>query len=189
MTTSTTTQFVNRCDQKKVKVGSIFSRHSHGVVEGFIDHPTGGRFAQLRNSGGFQWQVAINVLEQEFAFADQFDSEETLSRTKTNEIIKDNPGTAMTIVYNKKPNAKDAAKALEAGKGGMTQKEWVKVVEEAQTGAVRTMVGHHSLHFDDHQRLRFIEQENAKSGNPEARLVDLRTIQSLIVNRIKYTVK
>ena len=191
MTSKTTDKqtHTNRCDQKKVKAGSVFSRHSHGVVLGFDVHPVQGKYAKLRNSTGFEWQVGITVLEAEFAFADQHDSEETLSRTKVIETIKDSPGTAMTIVYNKKPNAKAGAKDLKAGQGSLSDKEWEKKVEAAQTGAERTIIGHHSLHFDEHQRLRFVEQVNAKSGAPESRLVDLRTVKSVIVNRIKYTVK
>ncbi len=194
MTTATKTKdeqaIKNRCDHGKVKAGSIFSRHSHGEVLVIDRTANNGRgLAKLRNSAGKTWEIGIDILEWEFSFADQFETEETLSRTKTIEILKANPGTAMTIVFSKKVVAKDVAKALEEGKGSSTQKDWTAKIKGLLEGPERVMIGHHNLIFDEHQRLRFVEQVNAKTGLPEARLVDLRTLKSLVVDRVRYTVK
>lgn len=194
MTTATKTKdeqtITNRCDHGKVKIGSVFSRHSHGEVLIIDRMANNGRgLAKLRNSAGKVWEIGIDILEWEFSFADQFETEETLSRTKVIEKLKEHPGTAMTIVFAKKVVAKDVAKALEEGKGSSTQKDWTAKIKGLLEGPERTMVGHHSLAFDEHQRLRFVEQKNAKSGLPEARLVDLRTLKSLVVDRVRYTVK
>ena len=53
----------------------------------------------------------------------------------------------------------------------------------AGAGEERTMVGKHSGNYDEHRRLHFTA---SGEGN---RLVDIRTLKKIIVNRMKYTVK
>lgn len=182
-TTSGTTETTKRCDASKVKPGAVFSRHSFGTVI-LSERGLGGGSFRIRNEKGFEWDVGREILEQEFSFADQFESEETVSRTKAIEVLTANPRTAMTVHFRKAPDPKAVAEALKAGQGAAeTDKSWRKRVEELMAGDERTMEGHHNSSFDEHRRLSFIE--NAKGP----RLVDPRTIEWLICDRKKWVVK
>jgi len=183
-TTSIPTETAKACDFDKVQVGSVFSRHSFGKVILKTRNPqTGEEIAQVENSNGEKWTISAGIVENEFSFADQFDDEEKVSRTRCIEILTDNPRTAMTINYRKKPDAKKIAKETRAGKpGAMTVKDWDAMVKELVSGELRTMVGYHSNGYDEHRRLRFNE---AGVGQ---RLVDPRTLEFMVVDRVKYVV-
>ena len=168
-----------RCDASKVIVGSVFSRHSHGVVTDISGQNYG-----LRNEHGFEWTIrGRDILEAEFSFADQYEDTLKDSRTKIIEVLRQHSHTAMTIVFNKKVDPKVVAKELAAGQGSLSSRAWTAKVKSLMEGEERTMIGHHSNHFDEHQRLVFIEQGKGP------RLVDPRTIKSLTVGRLRYEVK
>jgi hypothetical protein len=178
MTTATPTETTQRCDFRKVKVGNVFSRHSFGTVIAIR-----GDMLQLRNSEGYEWTIDANILIQEFSFAEQYDEEEKVSRTRIIEVLTENPGTAMTVCFMKKAKPGDVAKELAAGQGSLTQRAWNTKVKDLMEGEERVMVGQHHGTWDEHRRLHFNE---ATKGN---RLVDPRTIRWLICRRTKYTVK
>lgn len=168
-----------RCNPNKVKTGSVFSRHSHGVVVA----ARGERYT-LRNEQGFEWEVAgSNILEAEFSFADQYDSNSKESRSRIIEILKEHGHTAMTIIFRKKPDPKEIAKELAKGQGSMSVRAWNTKVKELMQGERRVMQGYHTNKFDEHQRLKFIE-----SGKGP-RLVDPRTIEELVVAKQRFEVK
>ena len=184
MTTATkktekTEETTSRCDAKGIAVGSVWSRHSYGIVTGRV----GQRFT-LRSEEGLEWDVdGANIMEAQFSFADQFTQEITDSRSAINEIVMAHPGQAMTICFKKKPKTPDIAKALVEGQGSLNARAWSKKVKDLIEGEERVMIGHHSGKVDEHQRLKFIETGKGP------RLVDTRTTQFVIVDRIKYVVK
>lgn len=106
-----------------------------------------------------------------------------MSRTRAIEILVENSHTAMTVCFYKKVDPKEAAAALAAGKGTMSDREWNKLVKTTLDGEERVMVGHHEGKWDEHRRLRFTEMAKG------ARLVDPRTIDYIIVGRVKFNVK
>jgi len=186
-TTSIPTEIAQRCDATKIKVGDIYSRHSFGTVkqiEKVYDHVTRRNITMLtiENSNGNSWQIGADIAALEFSIASQFEDEEKVSRTRMIEIMLEHPRTAMTINFNKKPKVEDVAKALQEGKTG-TAKDWKALVKEQLEGAERTMLGYHVCSFDEHRRLRFQDAE-AKGQ----RLVDPRTLNWLVVDRVKYTI-
>ena len=168
-----------RCNASKVKVGSVFSRHSFGVATG-LNHRI-----SVRNTGGDEWELDRHIVEREFSFADQYDSEEQLSRTKAIEVMTENSHTAMTINYNKKPDPKVVAPALKSGQGKMSDDDWQAHVEKLMAGEERTIVGYHQNSFDEHQRLRFTEVTETGAG---MKLVDPRTLNWVVCNRKRDTV-
>jgi hypothetical protein len=180
MTSTTTipTETSKRCEAKKIKVGSVFSRHSFGKVMAIDTH---NGMMTIQNSNGDSWSIGAQIMEKEFSFAEQFESEETVSRTRIIELLTDNPRTAMTIQFNKKPDPKKIAKELEGGKTG-TAKDWTAKVKSLLQGDERTMIGYHVCSFDEHRRLRFNETDKGQ------RLVDPRTLNWMIVDCVKYTV-
>jgi len=178
-TTTIPTETSKRCEAKKIKVGSVFSRHSFGKVMAIDNH---NKMMTIQNSNGDSWSIGAQIMEKEFSFADQIESEETVSRTRIIELLTDHPRTAMTIHFNKKPNAKNIAKELRPGKGDMSVKDWDAKVKELLQGDERVMVGYHVCSFDEHRRLRFNETDKGQ------RLVDPRTLNWMIVDCVKYTV-
>ena len=173
------TETGKRCDPKQVAIGDVYSRHSHGVVKAL----TASGLARLRNERGFEWTVSLDILAEEFSFADQHETTAKLSRTELIEQVLAHRRTAMTIVFTKKPDPKVVADKLAGGRAGGGLALWRKVVKEALAGEERTMVGYHTGAFDEHQRLRFMES----GAGP--RLVDLRTVSVVIVDRVRYEVK
>lgn len=186
-TTSIPTETTNRCDANKVKVGDVYTRSSFGTITNIVTEydPITRRnqtMMSILNSNGDVWNIGKEIVALEFSFAEQFDDEETVSRTRMIEIMIENPRTAMTINFNKKPDPKKISKELEAGKNGQTAKVWNAKVKALLQGEERVMVGYHTCGFDEHRRLRFNE-----SGKGQ-RLVDPRTLNTMIVNRVFYTV-
>lgn len=165
----------------KVKPGDVWSRHSHGEV--IARHGGGGGGVRVRNASGFEWDVAEEIIEKEFSFADQFRLVDKYSRTAVIEALTDNPRRAMTICFSKKVDPKDVAKVLAGGQREGNAREWNKLVKLSLEGEQRIMVGYHSNRYDEHRRLHF--QEHGKGP----RLVDPRTIKWMIVNQHKYVVK
>ena len=185
-TTSIPTETATRCDASKLKIGDVFSRHSFGKIKEIVKQRNPVTYREeilftVENSNGNSWNIGFDIVELEFSFAEQFEDEEKVSRTRMIEIMLEHPRTAMTLNYNKKPKVDDVAKALTAGKTG-TAKDWKALVKEQLEGAERTMIGYHAMSFDEHRRLRF---QDAGTGQ---RLVDPRTLNWMIVNRIKYTI-
>lgn len=184
-TTSIPAETTARCDYSKVKVGSVYSRHSFGkVVQKTHDQ------VLIENSNGDRWTIGASIIALEFTFADQFDDEEQVSRTAMIELMLDHPRTAMTINFNKKVKPNDNAdqilelinQAIKDGKAP-TKTAVRKLAAEQQVGEERVMVGYHNRSFDEHGRLRFQESDKGQ------RLVDPRTLNSVVLNRTKYTIK
>jgi len=181
-TTTTKTQEPKKdpCTASKVKVGDLWTRHSAGEVTAIR-----GNSIMLKNTNGLEWSITSDILEKEFSFADQYDTEEKLSRTAVIEILVEAPQTAMTVCFNKKVDHKNVAKVLSEGQGELTARAWNKKVKETVGGEEAIVVGFHTRNFDEHRRLRFIKL----GGKGGYRLVDPRTLQWVIVNRTKYVVK
>lgn len=176
--TIATTETTERCNTQAVDVGSIFSRHSFGkvtAIEGDTFH--------LCNSDGFKWQVGRNIIAQEFSFAEQHDSEEKLSRTDLISLLTRKVQTAMTVCFRKKVDAELVARELADGQQDMADAAWKKHVNAILRGEERTMIGHHYGTLTEHGRLNFHE---ASKGY---RQIDPRTIEWVIVERVKYLVR
>lgn len=194
-TTTTTPADTNRCVLSKIEVGSIFSRHCFGKVleKAQVTDPHTGQditVLKVQNEEGNTWLIDGPGVEKEFSFAEQFDTEEKLSRTALIEVLKDNPHTAMTVQYRKKIEPKDVAAALKDGQGTVTTRTWNKRVKEAMLGAEGTILGYHTNSFDEHQYLRFIKLNASGSRpGPNFRLVDVKKIDWIVVRRKKYVVK
>ena len=184
-TTTIPAETTKRCDAKKIKIGDVYSRHSFGKVTAFGQDMRGNTMVEITNSNGAPWTISPQIMELEFSFADQVESEETVSRTRLIEIMMDNPRTAMTIHFNKKPNAKNIAKELRSGKAAdESVKGFDARVKALLQGEERVMIGYHNCSLDEHRRLRF----NEAAEKVQQRLVDLRTLNWVVVNQTRYVV-
>lgn len=189
------------CDYTKVQVGTIFSRHSFGSVIGFQDNPSvqGEKLLQVKNEAGLMWAVSKDVFEKEFSCADQFDKEIKLPATELALKFASSKQVAMTVCFNKKVEPKELEKKLlklypnKGGKSGLMSKDdFKKLIKEEianlLVGEPRTMRGFHNGSVDVNGRIYFIDLE-AKDKAYNMRLVDPRTIQWLIVENVKYSLK
>lgn len=175
-----------KSDIRKVKVGSVFSRHSFGSVE-----RTSPWEAEVKNTHGLKWTVSGDLIEKEFQFADQFDVELHVTRTNLIDLLRARPFTAMTVTFRKKVDMKDAATDIWSKIADPTIRDTPKAFEKLLTvalaGEVRVMAGYHSGEADAHGRIKFTEI--LAGGESQQRLIDPRTVEEVICARAKHLVK
>lgn len=177
-----------KCDPRKVAKGAVYSRHSFGIITGTMTEGGQKKFG-IQNEQGDTWWIDEGILQKEFSFADQFSNEEEVNRTQAIDHIMSNPQTAMTIHYNTKPDPEKIAEALKGGQGKLSKEEWAGLVKTLTLGEERVITGHHFGGFDEHRRLQFFEIDATKGSESQFKLVDLRTVNYVIVKSNKYTVK
>jgi hypothetical protein len=185
-------------DFSKLQPGDILSETSYYTVKNIytdhVDVEVGGEVMELGNG----------YLEKLVKSANQYESEVKLSRTDVINILKANPRTACSIYYRKKDEEK-GKRAYEAEKTAKIQEiqsatlaNAAKLLEDLidnpiskfTPGDMRLIKGYHENGMDTHGRLMFSDAEaKDKDGNFIVKGVDTRTIEYIIVNRIKYTKK
>jgi hypothetical protein len=168
----------NRCDKDKLTPGDFFSRLSYGVIVKIV-----GDSVHVRNSEGREWSIGADLVAAEFSIAGQHDETIKVTQTEMIQVLLDARRTAMTVNFNKKPDAAEAAEALSGGKDGMTDRQWKAKVKLALEGEERTAIGYHEGNLDERGRLKFYE--NGKGF----RQVDPRTLNWVVVNRKLYEIK
>jgi hypothetical protein len=135
--------------------------------------------------------------------------EEKVARTFLVETLTDNVRKACTVVFNKKPDLKVIKETfynLYPNKGGILSEDKFKSLVDdnlkvALDGEERTLVGYYLGKSDADGRLLFFDAEAFYHSTEEyelpsedahkkaIRLVDPRTIKSLIINNTTYLVK
>ena len=186
-----------KSDIKKIKVGDPWSRLSNGKVTKI----TKGSL-YVENEAGKEWEIGFPIVEDEFYFADQFDTELKVTRTELSQIFINHPRIIMTACYHKQVKEKDLNEEffkLYANEGGViiSKVDYTKKVKEltkvALKGEERVIVGRHESSIDDFGRMHFtdveIEQDKTKEYDVRHRLVDPRTLKFVIVANVKYTAK
>lgn len=189
---------------KNLKKGSILSETSFYIVDSIS-----GDYANVRVEGQNEGEIvsiASSYLNSLLDSADYVVSEEKKTMTELIEIIKENPRKAMTVTFFKQ----DVSKTQKAYKAEVESK--ISEFENATMGSLRDLVmslienplsktipgeervmkGRHHGFIDEKGRVHFIDMEiTFDPKNPDSRLrqIDTRTIQSIIVNNIKYVLK
>ena len=187
-------------DFSKLKAGSILSEATYYVVSKINNG------SASFNIGGKEVEIGRKYLESMIKSAEQFDAkkEQKMSRTDVINVLKANPRTACSIYYRKKDEEK--------GKRAFANEKTAKIQEiQSATlanatqlledlidnpisrvipGDMRLIKGFHENGMDAHGRLMFSDMEAIdKNGEPIVKGVDTRTIEYIIVNNTKYTVK
>ena len=189
-------------DIKSLKKGSILSESSFFVVKEV--KPAG---VVVTDEQGNEITIGDKYVEKVLNCADYFESEEKKTVTELAEIFISSPRIAMTIAFYKKdtPKTKKAYEAEKASKVTEIQNASLataaKLIEDlienpiskVIPGELRIMKGRHYSHIDELGRIHFIDMELPKEAGKDydtrKREVDPRTIQWLIVNKVKYTLK
>jgi hypothetical protein len=139
--------------------------------------------------------------------ADVFTSEEKKTMTELAEIFINNPRIAMSVAYitkstdktKKEYEAEKQAKIDEilnatlANTPALLEDLIENPITKSTPGKLRIIKGRHHRHIDDLGRVHFIDMELQKDPSKDydtrTRQVDPRTIQWIILNKVKYTLK
>ena len=186
----------------QIKKGSVLSETSFYVVKEV-------KPSEIIVKDEFDNEIKIGkpYVEKVLNCADYFETEEKKTMTELAEIFISSPRIAMTIAFYKKdtPKTKKAYEAEKASKVTEIQNASLanaaKLIEDlienpiskVIPGELRVMRGRHYGHVDELGRVHFIDMELPKEAGKDydtrKREVDPRTIQWLIVNKVKYTLK
>lgn len=173
-----------------MKVGDILSTTEYLKVEK-LGTNDGKPAAIVRNlETGDTFGISVD-LAKDYAHSSEFDKEEKVSRTEAVEILESVGDKVFTVEYNKKPDPKEVAKAIRAmsdkDAGSKTKVERAMLGEDrvmrARLLSVEPKLGRSQVVDLD------IDKQIKGDWDSRNRLVDHRTIKSLIVNRVKFTVK
>ena len=177
----------------EIKVGDKFSRLSYGEVT-----DVNGLDVTVKNEDGVQWMIAKNLVEEQFSMAASVEStEEKLTQTAITAKVLSNPGTVMTVSFNKKVKEADVVRMITVAPANTTSKAKI-LAREILKGEERIMIGRHYHSIDDNGQLSFIDMELEKEIKTSAdgntydvrmRKLDPRTINWVIVDNVKYIKK
>lgn len=138
---------------------------------------------------------------------DLYANEETKTMTELADIFINSPRVAMTVAYFKKDKKKgvraykkevaDAVERVKQATVGTIESVVLDLINNPITnvipGDLRVMRGRHYRNINDLGRVSFIDMEvtDPVKGDydPRVKQVDPRTIQYIIVNDTKYTLK
>jgi hypothetical protein len=186
----------------QIKKGSVLSETSFYVVKDV--KPTE---VIVKDEFGNEVKIGKPYVEKVLCSADYWESEEKKTMTELADIFIHSPRIAMTVAFYKKdtPKTKKDFEAEKAAKVKEIQNASLatasKLIEDliehplskVIPGQLRVMKGRHYGHLDDLGRVHFIDMELDKESDKDydtrKREVDPRTIQWLIVNKVKYTLK
>lgn len=180
----------------KIEKGQIFTEfQSYKVLE------AQGNKVTVENENGDKIGLPTQYVEQLLFSADYFETEEKLTMTELAEKFTSSSRIAMSVAFYK-ANKKKTQKAVKAEKEAWA-KEVVELFNEKGKSAVeeyaskpvldyipgelRVMKGYHYGTMNELGRINFIDRECTDAHN--IRQVDPRTIQYLIVNKVKYSLK
>lgn len=154
----------------------------------------------LTNQNGQDMRSNLNTVQNAMQSADEFKKEEKLNQTDLINIVLNNPRTAMSIYFQKQDSpktkkiydaevqaqAEEIQKALLA-KGMPGVMEILKnPVKDYIPGEMRLIKGYYVGSQDERGRFNFVDMEDPKKLTKG---VDPRTVNFVIVNNIKYSIK
>jgi len=129
--------------------------------------------------------------------AHDFAKEEKKTKTELAELFITSSRVAMTVCFYKQVKEGDVTSEIMKAYEGSTVKTMEsaikKAVKKGLEGEERVMIGRHYGATDEFGRIHFVDMEvtkdPAKGYDNRMRLVDPRTLQYLIVNNVKYSLK
>jgi hypothetical protein len=157
--------------------------------------------------GNNEITLGNNYVEKILSGADYYDKEESKTRTELIELFDSNPRVAMSVGFFEKDKEKTqrdykaevqaatdrATKATMSELPGIIKDLIDNPISKTIPGSFRVMKGRHYGVYNEHKRMSFIDMEvtkNTSAGSDNrTRQVDPRTIEYIIVNGVKYTLK
>ena len=185
-----------------VAPGSILSETSFYVVKSI----SGGKVI-VHDDFGHEITLGERYVSEICSSADHWESEEKKSMTELAELFINSPRVAMTVSYITKSTEKTkkdyelekATKIHEIMNASLSTTSALlsDLIENPITksipGKLRVMKGRHYGNVDDLGRVHFVDMEITKDSSKDydtrTRQVDPRTIQEIIVNKVRYFLK
>lgn len=129
--------------------------------------------------------------------ATQYSSEIKETKTELAERFKGCRNIALEVCFHKQVQEKDVVVEITEAYGNSTPKEFEtklkKAVKKALQGEERVLIGKHNGAIDEFGRIHVtdmaIAKDATKAYDVRQRLVDPRTIQWVIVDDVKYSIK
>lgn len=185
-----------------LKTGHILSENSFFTVNSVEANGV-----ECTTDDGQTVRLGRRYVESIMQSGDLYSSEEEKTMTELADIFINTPRVAMTVAYFKKDKKKgvraykkEVAEAVERVKNatvGTVESVVLDLIDNPITkvipGELRVMRGRHYRSINDLGRVSFIDMEVTDpikgDYDPRVKQVDPRTIQYLIVNDVKYTLK
>jgi hypothetical protein len=178
---------------KNLQPGQVLSETSFYKVEKIV-----GSQAQFKAEDGQSVVLNEGYINSFLISGDNYSKEEAVTRTEMSEILLKNPFRAMTANFNKQVKDTDIIKEIQEAYENATPKDFASkmktAVKNGMAGEERTMKGYHFGSQDDFGRVHFIDMGidrdfSKTTYDTRQRLLDTRTLNWLIVNDTKYTIK
>jgi hypothetical protein len=183
--------------------GQILSEINYYKVDSLL--PDGN--VSLITDNGEKVTISPEYLDNYTNSGDVFEVEEEKTMTELSEIVTSNARLAMTVVFYKKDQEK-GKKAFEQEKKSKIEEIQSASLKNATEllsdlienpisriikGAIRTIRGYHNGYVDTLGRVHFVDIDilfdKSKDYDVRKREIDTRTIQSIVVNNVKYILK
>lgn len=144
----------------------------------------------VENERGFEMEIGKEIVEEGLLSANQFSSEERVSRTQIVEMLEEAKDRVFTVNFNKLPSEKSVLNCLKgvAVADLANDKALKKLAKQLLIGENRTLIGHLDRTEPKLGRSTVTDLEIPIDQHRQ-RLVDHRTIQWLIIGGVKYLVK
>lgn len=182
---------------KNLKPGSILSESAFYRVKSVNSNNT----VTFLNDGNDEITIGNTYVEKLLSSADYFEKEEKKNMTELAELLIGSSRIAMTVAFFKKDVEKTQRAYKLEKEAKITEIQNAKVgdipgllndlienpISRTTPGELRVMKGRHYGAMDELGRIQFVDMEITSGMN--IRQIDPRTIQWLVVNKIKYNLK
>lgn len=131
-------------------------------------------------------KISNDIITDRCDSADQFIEEKKISKTEMAKVFSQAFGAVFTVTFRKLPKTDDLVQMVkEFNNGSFSSAEKIKEdIEQFMKGSRRVLIG--TMINPEHDLGRALVNDIENNG---PRLVDYRTIESLIFKNIKYVVK
>ena len=169
-------------DLQKGEFAALFSYYK------FIEHD--GTFTVFQDMQGKKVRISNDIVERSMVTTGQYGSEEKVTQTELAKKVQFMGQIPFQVKYKKKVDSNDVADALEDADMS-SQAKRRKVVKKAMEGETRVMHAHLCKPGEDHDfgRYKVNDLEQHAKGQYAVRQVDTRTIEEVIANGVKYSLK
>jgi len=181
---------MSKAQFRQLTTGDVVSESQFYKVEAIV-----GIEAHLRTESGDLIALPKEYVEKFLISGTQFTETVKVNRSEMSHILLNSPRIAMQVCFNKQVKPEDvsaeAMKAYATSAPIEFEKKLKKAVKDGMAGVERVMVGRHEGSIDVNGRLSFLDMTLDPKVDPAQgrRLVDPRTLNWLVVNGKKYTIK
>lgn len=178
-----------RCDASKIQVGDKLSRIAYYDVQS-IDNDR----ITVCNENGFSFGLTKDIAENEMFSANQHTEEKTVTRTELAQVMENEVRDAVfTVTFDKQPKPEDAAETLKRAVQDDSDavkepKKRKKLAASLLHGEERVLVGHLVASEPLMGRSVAIDLD-VPAKQHRRRLIDHRTLKSLVVRNTKFHVQ